>query len=502
MSHLASVPELMQDKYFVLLSREETLFLSTPEATGYGSWAGTNASIVAEETFRYRNEYNTLRVQPLVAGTGAYGNTEFSLTHENKIVDPVLVGDRLACHVFVYPIVEMEVSIDVEDSNGLSTSTPYVSIPPLVWTLVKSDSIPVTEQTATLRAFATINFRSDTSLNHAHIAHPVLTNVYGFTDNLFLRECMSYIPRFLTETDEAQENPKFPMYRFMDLGVSYADVAYRQVEEFRYRDIASGYDATDDTTKSTLVDPEVAGLEYLPWLGQFVGVTRKTSRAGATPWGNLPETWEEIHTSIDPDADVTYYISSIGSAGASLTATPSGFSEGDTVSVAGTTNFNGQYQITSISGNEIVLDPVISEPDEFTGSVTLVDTSWLEIEFFDTQDSNYENAQRNLVSTARTGHNAGTKQAIIDTLEQVLLGTKWYSYEIDPFNSPWVISIQTLATETPGGVVGSESLLVMEQLETVKPMGFVIAHECVDLDLLYEEPGVLYDSGAPYDGYT
>lgn len=492
----------MQDKYLVLLSREETLFISSPEATGYGSWQTTNASLVAEETFRFRDEYNTLRVQPLVAGNGLLGNTEFAIFHEQKIVDQSLVGDKLAFHAFIYPLAEMDISITVEDSNGLSVTSEYITAPPLTWTLVRSGELSVTQQTQTLRAFSTINFRSNSTLAHVHIAHPVLTNVYGFTENSFLRECVTYMPRFLVETDEAQELPKFPMFRLMDLGLSYADAAYKELEEFTYRDIASGYDPNDDLTKSTLVNPDVADSEYLPWLGQFVGVTRKSTRAGATPWGNLPTTWGEIHTSIDPDADVSYSIASIDVTGATLTATPSGFQEGDTVSVSGTTNFNGQFLITSIAGNDIVLEPAISATSESSGTVTLVDTSWIEIESFDTQGSNYDSAQRNLISTARTGHNAGTKQAIIDTLEQILLGTKFYNYSVDPFNNPWVIDVKTLTSETPGGITGSESQLVLDQLTSVKPMGFTIHHECVDADLLYEEPALLYDSGAPYDGYN
>jgi hypothetical protein len=436
------------------------------------------------------------------AANGALGNTEFSIAHDLKVIPDQIDYDKLIFHVFVYPMTEMQVSITIEDSNGLSTSTEYVDIPPLTWTLIKSAELAVTLQTATLRAFTTVNFRSDSSLLHAHIAHPIFTNSYGFTENEFLRECVTFMPRFLVETDEAQENPKFPMFRYMDVGLAYADRAYKQAKEFAYKDIASGFDTFDNSTRSTLVDPIVAEPEYLSWLGQFVGITRKSARSGATPWGNLPGVWDDIHLSIDPDADITYSISSINVSGATLSSTPSSLSEGDTVSITGTTNFNGQFLITSIVGNQIVLDPAISEADEYTGTVTLVDNSWVEIESYNTQDSNYIEAQRNLITSARTGHNAGTKQAIIDTLEEILLGTKTYSYSVDPFASPWVISIQTLTTETPGGATGFASQLILDQLANVKPMGFIIEHECTDSFLAYEEALLPYDSGAPYDGYN
>ena len=477
MSHLATVSYLLGDKYSVLLSREETLFIAGSEDVGYGSWTPSNASLVAEETVRFRDVYNTLRVAPLVADSP---NTEFSIAHEPKIVDPLLAEDRLAFHTFINPLVEMDVSITIEDSNGQSVTTEYLTLPPNTWTLVKSGLLFVTNQTSTLRAFTTINFRSDESLNHVHIAHPVLTNYFGFTENLFLREVMTYLPRFLIETDEAQENPTFPMFRLMDLGLAYADHGYRQAQEFIYSDIASGFSDSDDSTKSKLVNPEVADVTYLPWLGQFVGVSRKTSRSGATPWGNLPTTWAEMHTSIDPDADITYSISSIDVSGATLTATPTSLSAGDTVSISGTTNYDGQYLIESISSNTLVLNPAIDEATESTGTVTLVDTSWIEIEQYDTQDSNYISSQRNLATTARTGHNAGTKQAIIDTLESFLLGDKWYSYSANPLSNPWVISLQTLTSETPGGVTGEQSDLVIFELAPVKPMGFSIVHECIE----------------------
>lgn len=480
MSHLVAADLLAGTKYSLLLSEEETLFLSSPETTGYGTWSPTNASLVPEETFRFRQAYTVLRVQPLVAGNGTGGSTEFSIEHEPKIVSQSLVGDKLALHVFVYPQTEMQVSLTLEDSNSVVAQSEYVTIPPQTWTLIKSAELAVTEQTQILRCTSSIHFRSNSSLNHLHVAHPILTNVYGFTENLFLRECLAFTPRFLIETDEAQENPKFPMFRFMDLGTAYADRAYRQIEDFRYRDISMGYDANDSSTWSKLVNVEVAEPDYLPWLGQFVGVTRKGARAGATPWGNLPTTWLEMHTSIDPDPELTFSISSIDSSGATLTATPTGLSIDDTVSISGTTNFNGQFRVSFISGSDITLDPAISAPAESTGTVTVVDSSWQEIESFDTQDSNFVAAQRTLIRTARTGHNAGTKQAIVDTLDEFLLGEQQYVYLVDHINEPWTIRIRTLTSETPSGVNGQPSIVLLDQLEPVRPMGFQIIHTCVD----------------------
>lgn len=488
-----------------------TQFLSAPEyefTPTYGSWAPTNASLVVEKTFRFPESplpsgatYNTLRIQPLTASIDPNEWTEFSLVHSPKTIPSQFDGDSLAFFVHVYALNSISVSLSLETSLGEVQSTEYIDIPAMTWTLVRSKEIRIPFQTLAITAQATINFRTMGQLTHCHISHPALVNSYGFADNLFLRESFAILPDYLRLVDSEQQGLTYPMSRLMEVGLVYADRAFRQAQDFQYLDIASGFDANDLSTRSTLVDPTIADPKFLPWLGQFVGVRLLTSAAGTTPWGNLPEQWEQIHTDIDPEPDVTYFISAIGSSGASLTATPSGIFEGNTITVEGTNNFDGQYLVTSISGNQLVLEPSVNESDEFTGSVTLVDSNWIEIESFDTGDANFVAGRRTQISSARTGLNSGTKEAIESALQDLLTGTKWYEYSSDPFTKPWVITLKTLVTETPGGVIAEQSDYIVSKLYPVKPMGFVIEHECVDLDQLYEEPLLTYDSSAPYDGY-
>lgn len=479
MSHFAETAFLLGNRFSLLLSREETLFFSGPNQEAFGTWTGTNASLVAEETFRYLNEYNSLRVKPLSPANGPSGTTTFSITHENKVVPQTLVNDALVFHAFLYCLEETRVVIRLQDSNNVVVDSEELILPPLTWSLVKSEELDVTAQTQVLTARVTMNFTLPSGgNNHLHVAQPILTNSFGFTDNTFLRETINYLPRFLLEVDELQENPQFPMVRYMDVGLAYADRGYRQIESFRYRDISGGRNPSDPNTLSDLVDPLTADVDYLRWLGQFVGVTRTPARAGGTPWGNLPTTWDQIHTDIDSDADVTFFISSISSSGASLTATPTSINAGDVISVQGTTSYNGQYIVLSKTGNLLALDSIPTAPAETTGTITLVDNSWFEIESFDTQDSNYEQSQRNLITTQRTGLRAGTKQAIIDTLVETLLQTKQYLYGTNPVAFPWTIFIETLTSETPEGVNDVESAYLLSQLREVKPMGFTIHHRC------------------------
>lgn len=482
MSHLDDVAYLLGDNYRLLLDREETLFFAGPNDIAFGSWTGTNASLVAEETFRYESTYNSLRVTPLTPGNGVGGTTTFSLEHAPKIVPQSFTDDSAQFHAFIYPTEEMRVSITIEDSNGLSLTSEETILPPNFWSLLKSSEFEITEQTSVLRIFTRINFtNSSASQAHVHVAQPILTNSYGFTENSFLRETVTYLPRFLLETDSVQTDPSFPMIRMMDVGLAYANRGYEQIEQFRYRDTSTGRDDSNPDTLSQLVNPDTTNVDYLRWLGQFVGVTDTPVRTGGTPWGYLPTTWSEIHTSIDPDVDVTFSISSIDVNGAVLSSTPSSLAEGYVVSISGTVNYNGQFQIVSISGTTLELEPALDFATENTGTVTLVDNSWTEIEFFDTRDANYEISQRNLITTQRTGLRAGTKQAIVDTLEQVLLYTKSYLYAINPTRYPWMIFIETLTDETPEGVNGVESQYLVRELNEVKPMGFIIYHRCRDV---------------------
>lgn len=85
------------------------------------------------------------------------------------------------------------------------------------------------------------------------------------------------------------------------------------------------------------------------------------------------------------------------------------------------------------------------------------------------------------------GRAAGSRRAIAEATQQVLLRTKDGSvstfsvavtpnYEADPF----VIKITTLANETLDADIGEESSLVLASASLAKPVGYKIVHEAVD----------------------
>jgi len=482
MSHLPNFADALEYKYKLFLSEAEYLFSTQNDETGYGSWSGTNASLAPEKTFRFRDEYNTLKVSPLSSGSP----TTFSISHSAKAVSQAFLGDSITFFCFVYTFNTCFVEIELINTNGQTALSDAQEVSPLTWTLVRGPILPVSQQTTAQGFYASVNFESTGGLNHVHIGHPVLTNHYGFTQNRLLRESLFRIPRFITETDAEQQNPDFPLLRFFEVPLAYGDRGARQAESFRYRDISEGFKEADPQTKSTLVNPDVCDPEYLPWLAQFVGVKLSTVVAGTTPWSALPATWQGIQEDIDVSANTQFTPSALSRSGNLVTATVGAHSvpAGAWIEVEGTSatsdDFDGGFQISSAGATTISWSQAGADESALTnGSITVLDTNWIELETFDPTDSNVVTGQRSLVRSARTGSMAGTKRAMIDAVSDILSGNKSVGFIIDPISDPWLIATQTLVSETSGGVLGQEDTAVLNLLNSVKPMGFVVTHECV-----------------------
>jgi hypothetical protein len=121
-------------------------------------------------------------------------------------------------------------------------------------------------------------------------------------------------------------------------------------------------------------------------------------------------------------------------------------------------------------------------------------TIWQEIELYNPVDSNYVQGRRDQITTARTGHNAGTRDAIIASVQTVLSASKTVNILLDLIASPWVITIQTLDSETPSGV-GSDAS-VLGAAESSRPMGYTYVHTVVST---YESPNAYDKAGAIYN---
>ena len=266
MTQSATALSELSSHYNNFLSADETYFISSP-----GTWTATNASVVVDNTILFKNRYRTLNVQAISAGSPY---TEVELTHQPFLVGPEYVTDSIDATAFFYSSLPVEIRVEISNSLSQSVSTEYVFVPASTWTLIRSEFLAVPTNVVNQTFSASFTIRSSNGQFNLLMAHPVVKNAYGFADNFFLRETISGLPRFLVDLDSEQTRPQFPMSRFMDVGLIYADRAFRQTLDFRYRDISEGYLESDDSTKSTLIDPEIVDPEYLPWLAQFVGTRR------------------------------------------------------------------------------------------------------------------------------------------------------------------------------------------------------------------------------------
>jgi hypothetical protein len=380
-------------------------FLSTEDSyfkTNTGTWTTTNGTASVDFSFIFRDQYHTLKVAPASTSpiTLQHGQVQFSSEYRN---------DFITFYASVYCESKVTAIVTVTSSFGETSSVTTV-LNALTWGIIRGPQVKVPDTEGNTGFTTSIQI-----LNHnqspIYLAHPVLTNVYAIRNNLFLRMCIQRMPAFLIEKDSEQTYPSYPLLRLMDIGLAYAGRGVDQLDTFPYLDIDGGYDPTDTTTESALVEPQVADKEFLAWLAQIVGVKLTQSGGGSTPWGNLPTTWASFVSLIDTDD-------------ANITA------------------------------------------------------DWFEIEAYNTSDFNFIQGRRDQITTARTGHNAGTKTAIIDSAETVLTGTKSVNYVVDPIANPWTITLETLTSETPGGINDTESETVINAVENSRPMGFTIQHFC------------------------
>lgn len=367
---------------------------------GTGSWSATNATLSMNFTFLFRNEFHTMQVSPTTT-------SPVTLTVDSVTLGSEYNNDYVTLCFHLYSASKTTINITLSDSFG-NTVTRTVLANALSWTAVRGPDLVIPDSTGDITVGISVEI-SNHSGQSVMIASPALTSRYAFRNNLFLRMCMANLPAFLLETDYESSFPTFPLMRLLDIGTAYAGRAVGQAVTFRYRDIDSGYNVDDDTTKSRLVNPSVAAPEYLAWLAQVVGVKLSAVGGGSTPWGNLPTTWTLLDSQVDTDAD------------------------------------------------------------------TILE--WSEIETYDITDANFVSSRRDLITTARTGFNAGTTNAIKSAVQVLLTGTK--SVTVVPSTTDWTINVRTLTSETPNGVTGSPEALVVSEANTVRPAGFVIDHQCV-----------------------
>jgi len=356
------------------------------------------------------------------------------------------------------------------------------------WNLVRSKQIRIPSSTIEFEISIVITF-SNHNQNPILLWYPALINDYSFMQNLFVRETVPFIPEVIRTLDSQQTNPDFPMFRFMELGLAHAGVAYDQFEYLRYIDLEGGYNEAAETTKSGLLDPTVADESILPWLANLTGTNLVGKSSGTTAWGSLPTVWDLLMEEIDPDPNDVANLTSISVDGSGTvtciadSTLGANFVSGETISIRGTIAFNGQYPILTVTSGSntftFVDETLIGSPSESSGTAVHVDTSWIELELFNVILSGLSAYWRSQLTEHYNGYKAGTIKALKESIKFFLSGDKQIEAKLDE-SIPWTIEIKTLTSETIGGQTSQSSPLVLAAAKFSKPAGFKINHECVE----------------------
>jgi hypothetical protein len=235
-----------------------------------GSWTASGATLRVDfDDVRYF-DYNSLRIVPL-------NSSDVEITC-NSI--PLLESDVFNSFIFqtwLKSVNDFVVEIEV-NVGSFSQSVRALPVGNNNWTIARGFSADTPETFSAEDVSVVLRFKG-------HNGAPILMTVpnlileYGFTDSLFLREVVTYLPEVFTGYDKKETDPTFPMYRFMEIGTGYANLAFNQQLHYRYLDNESGFNPNEDSTRSGLTDPFYADSVHLPWLSQFAGLADRQTTA-------------------------------------------------------------------------------------------------------------------------------------------------------------------------------------------------------------------------------
>ena len=286
------------------------------------------------------------------------------------------------------------------------------------WFIFRSDPIIPVSSVGTTGITIDITFTANDATAPIYFTLPVLCQNYEFVSrNTILSSVTQSIPRVFLDIDFEQTGEiGLPFLRLLDIFTNGLDESYRQMGKYAYLDIEQGYDDSDDTTKSTLVNPDVADFETLVWLCKFTGTKPVTRYESSLDTVTIP------------------------------------FILGDEISSGSLLDGDDGLLLTSYAE----LNPPI-----FTLEKQIELLGWE-------------------VDNGYYGINAGTLPAVVDAAKQQLTGEQLVVVEYDYATTPWVINLFSEWYETYGATgeedVGSSSKLVLSAVEYARPLGVKITH--------------------------
>lgn len=288
------------------------------------------------------------------------------------------------------------------------------------WTLVTVDGpVPADNSVASVQ----ITFTGLQNGDVTYITSPVLSQPDAISKNIFAAEVWVRMPEYLQDADAMQEDPDYPLLRFIDVNTNTADYIAQLWDTYRYITPEEG----GALVPPSLLEPEVANMSVLRWWAQILGINfyDPSTGSGTTSWFNL-----ESGVDVNGDGIPTW------------------------------DEWVGPAPVSPLDG-----------PDAGSG------VSWDELENFAPDVSGLLDLIRWQVRTAYNGLRGGTMEALVQTVKKVLIGTKTVNVTTQVGGDPWKIQISTLSSESPNTPVvpGSDSL-ILDVIQNTIPAGYEVVH--------------------------
>jgi hypothetical protein len=166
----------------------------------------------------------------------------------------------------------------VETTLVVNSSDAVVNAPGVLspqWNILRSDPIAISVESGT----PAINIRLTVTPNSPNEPlYFTIPSVYGRFEAVYANKVlplvMGNMPSIFTSEDLAvTTKPDIPLLRFIDIATFTLDDVYNKLLEYTYIDVSEGQKESDDTTKSTFVNQDVADFETLVWLAKFSGTS-------------------------------------------------------------------------------------------------------------------------------------------------------------------------------------------------------------------------------------
>lgn len=163
----------------------------------------------------------------------------------------------------------------------------------------------------------------------------------------------------------------------------------------------------------------------------------------------------------------------------------SSFAVGSYITVQGAvssgTSFNGNFRVHQTTSTTISWrQQGVTESASTNGTITLLDTEWIEVMGFDPDVIDLLDYQRWVLGTQVFGTLSGTRVGLETALERNLINQKRYRILYNYNNDPWRVHIESATSDTDFGEEGLPNTKLLGALELCRPCGVLFTHECVD----------------------